>query len=190
MMTRKDFVRSCAAALCATGMCGATSLAEAQSSEETNQPCDAKEITDTRNRSDAASYRFSKLITVLESRVPATERKQILHTLGAACSATYRASLIDRYKGNLRGFLEEGRRNWMAEADYNEATGVLRIVDKGPSCSCPMVKVGATPGSFCDCTLGWQEATYSAILGRPVKAELEESILRGGKRCVYRITLT
>jgi hypothetical protein len=48
---------------------------------------------------------------------------------------------------------------------------------------------GMTPGSFCDCTLGWQEEAYSEILGRPVKAELEESILRGGKRCVYRMTI-
>jgi hypothetical protein len=98
-------------------MCGATNLAEAQSSEDTNQPCDAKELTDTRKRSDAASCRFSRLIIVLESRVPATERKQILHTLGAACSATFRASIIDRYKGNLRGFIEEGRRHWMAEGE-------------------------------------------------------------------------
>ena len=99
------------------------------------------------------------------------------------------ADLIDRYKGNIHGFLEEGRRLWMAEADYDEAKGTIRIVDKGPSCSCPMVKVGMTPGSFCDCTLGWQEEAYSEILGRPVKAELEESILRGGKRCVYRINI-
>jgi hypothetical protein len=50
-----------------------------------------------------------------------------------------------------------------------------------------MVKEGVTPPSFCDCTLGWQEAAYSTILGRPVRAELEESILRGGKKCIYRI---
>jgi len=186
MMTRKDFVRSCAAALCATGL---SSVADGQASEGVTTPCGNKELTDMQNRADAAGYRFSKLITVIETRLPETERKQILHNLGAECSATYRASLIDRYRGNLRGFLEEGRRTWMAEADYDEAGGVIRIVDKGPGCSCPMVKVGTTPGSFCDCTLGWQEATYSAILGRPVKAQLEESILRGGKRCVYRITV-
>jgi hypothetical protein len=28
---------------------------------------------------------------------------------------------------------------------------------------------------------------YSTILGRPVTAELEESVLRGGKKCIYRI---
>jgi hypothetical protein len=52
-----------------------------------------------------------------------------------------------------------------------------------------MVEVGTTPPSFCDCTLGWQEKTYSEILGRPVKAELEQSILRGGKKCIYRIAI-
>jgi predicted hydrocarbon binding protein len=35
--------------------------------------------------------------------------------------------------------------------------------------------------------LGWQKQTYSAILGKPVEAELEESILRGSGRCVFRI---
>ena len=98
-------------------------------------------------------------------------------------------ALIDRYKGDIEGFLEEGRRNWMAEATYNRTKGTIRIVDKGAACSCPMVKAASTPPSFCDCTLGWQEQTYAEILGRPVKAELEESILRGGKRCVYQITV-
>ena len=95
--------------------------------------------------------------------------------------------MIDRYKGNIKGFLEEDRRNWMVEADYDEAKDTIRIVDKGPSCSCPMVKVEVTPPSFCDCTLGWQVEAYTEILGRPVTAELEESILRGGKKCIYRI---
>jgi hypothetical protein len=189
MLTRKDFVMNCAAALCATGLCCATQTAQGESADEPKPSCDAKEFAETQERADAARYRFSKLIGIMGTALPEGERKQILHALGGECSATYRASLIDRYKGNLKGFLEEGRRNWMAQAEYDEAKGTIHIVDKGPSCSCPMVKVGSTPPTFCDCTLGWQEATYSAILGRPVKAELEESILRGGKRCVYRISV-
>jgi hypothetical protein len=35
--------------------------------------------------------------------------------------------------------------------------------------------------------LGRQVEAYSTILGRPVTAELEESVLRGGKKCIYRI---
>lgn len=186
MMNRKDFLKNCAVAACTTGLCCGVK-AEAQASEDKSQACDPKELADVKGRSDAAQLRFSKLIEVLEARLPEQERKQVLHTLGGKCAATYKASLIDRYKGDIRGFLDEGRRNWMAEATYDEAKGSIRIVDKGPHCSCPMVKEGVTPPSFCDCTLGWQEAAYSEILGRPVKAELEESILRGGKKCIFRI---
>jgi hypothetical protein len=188
-MNRKEFLRDCAAAACAAGLCCAGRAPEVKALETESHGCDPKELDDIRNRADAAHLRFSKLIEILDERLPEGERKQILHTLGGKCADTYRSELIDRFRGNIRGFLEEGRRHWMAEAVYDETKGTIRIVDKGPSCTCPMVKVGVTPGSFCDCTLGWQEEAYSEILGRPVKAELEESILRGGKRCVYRITV-
>jgi hypothetical protein len=187
MMNRKDFLKNCATAICATGLCCGVKVNEAHASNEEDQRCDPKELVNIRDRSDAARLRFSKLIEIIEERSSLQERKQMLHALGGRCADTHRASLIDRYKGDIRGFLEEGRRNWMAEATYDESKGTIRIVDKGPHCSCPMVKEGVTPASFCDCTLGWQEEAYSTILGRPVKAELEESILRGGKKCVYRI---
>jgi hypothetical protein len=187
MINRKDFVKNCVAAVCATGMCSHVKMSEAQASDDAPHSCDSKEFTSVRDKADAARLRFSKLIEILETRLPEEERKQTLHALGAKCADTYKAALIDRYKGNIKGFLEEGRRNWMAEAIYDETKGTIRIVDKGPGCSCPMVKEGVTPPSFCDCTLGWQVEAYSTILGRPVTAELEESVLRGGKKCIYRI---
>ncbi len=187
MINRKDFVKTCVAAVCATGLCSEVKASGTQTVDDASPACDPKEFANVRDRADAASLRFSKLVEILETRLSETERKQTLHALGAKCADTYKAALIDRYRGNIKGFLEEGRRNWMAEADYDEAKGTIRIVDKGPSCSCPMVKVGVTPPSFCDCTLGWQVEAYTEILGRPVTAELEESILRGGKKCIYRI---
>jgi hypothetical protein len=187
MINRKDFVKNCVAAVCATGLCSQVKMSEAQALDDAPHSCDPKEFVNVRDKADAAHLRFSKLIEILETRLPEGERKQTLHALGGKCADTFKATLIDRYKGNLKGFLEEGRRNWMAEADYDEAKVTIRIVDKGPGCSCPMVKEGVTPPSFCDCTLGWQVEAYSTILGRPVTAELEESVLRGGKKCIYRI---
>lgn len=187
MINRKEFVRNCVAAVCTTGLCSQVKRSEAQASDGAPDSCDPKQLVNIQEKADAAHLRFSKLIEILETRMPENERKETLHALGAKCADTYKATLLNRYKGNIKGFLEEGRRNWMAEADYDEAKGTIRIVDKGPGCSCPMTKQGVTPPSFCDCTLGWQVEAYSTILERPVTAELEESILRGGKRCVYRI---
>lgn len=187
MITRKEFVRSCAAAVCATGLCCSASASQSATAEEVAQGCNANDLTDTKNRADAARLRFARLIEIMEQSMPHPECRQILHALGGKCADTYRTALIDRYRGNIHGFLEEGLRTWMAEAHYDEAAGTIRVVDKSRTCSCPLVTVGETPATFCNCTLGWQEATYLSILGKPVKAELEESVLRGDKRCVYRM---
>lgn len=186
MITRKAFVAHCAAA------CTASLCCFGQSEEHANQPadCDPAQVKQAQGNVDAARDRFARLIAEMETSLSEQQRKQLLHGLGGRCANAFKASLLDRYQGNVRGFLEEGLRLWMAEAHYDEAKGTIRIVDKSATCTCPLVKVGTTPSSFCDCTLGWQEAAYSMLLGVPVKAELEESILRGGKRCAFRISVT
>ena len=42
---------------------------------------------------------------------------------------------------------------------------------------------------MCSCSVGTQEGIYEALFNRPAKAKLEESILRGGKRCEFTVTL-
>jgi hypothetical protein len=37
------------------------------------------------------------------------------------------------------------------------------------------------------CALGWQEAVYSSVIGKPVTAEIEETVLGGGCRCSFRL---
>lgn len=185
MISRKQFLKQCLSSACAAGLsCAVPSEAE-EAPPQNVQNCDPARSKSVEDRADAARLRFALLVKEMESDLPEGQRKHLLHTLGSKCADTFRLSLIDRYKGNLRGFLEEGLRQWMAEAHYDEAAGTIRVVDRSSHCTCPMVKEGVTPPSFCDCTLGWQEEAYSAILGRPVKAELEESILRGNKRCVF-----
>jgi predicted hydrocarbon binding protein len=39
----------------------------------------------------------------------------------------------------------------------------------------------------CNCSLGWQKHTWETLLQKKVKVELTESVLRGGKRCVFKI---
>ncbi len=98
-------------------------------------------------------------------------------------------ALANKYKGDVEGFLAELRGQWVEKAEYDAAKGTIRIVDRSRACSCPLVKQGLTPADFCDCSLGWQKEVYSVVAGRPVEATIEESLLRGGKRCVFRISI-
>jgi len=77
----------------------------------------------------------------------------------------------------------------MERAAYDKAAGTITVVDRSKTCTCAFVDPGVTPPDFCACTLGWQKEAYSMILGEPVDAELESSVLRGAGQCAFRIKL-
>jgi hypothetical protein len=144
------------------------------------------EEAELKKRIDACQVRFAKLVGILNRNLDPPLRKKIFESLGRECARQYQ-DLTGKYTNDLKGFLAMAQTQWVEKVEFDEQAGTIRIVDKGPHCSCPLVKPGSTPPEFCDCTLGWQKGACSAMLGRPVEAELEESILRGGRRCVVRI---
>jgi len=66
-----------------------------------------------------------------------------------------------------------------------QGEGLITVaVDEGP-CGCPLVDSKRTPAFWCNCSVGYQEESFSAVFGRPVQAPLQESKLAGGKRGVF-----
>jgi hypothetical protein len=147
-----------------------------------------KTIADLKWKIEFAQKRFANLVGIVNRNVDEATRKRIWESLGREHAKEFR-DLTNKYRGDLKGFLAELRRQWVETADYDERAGTIRIVDRSPVCTCPLVRRELTPADFCACTLGWQKEAYSAVVGRPVEATLEESILRGGKRCVFRIRI-
>lgn len=59
-------------------------------------------------------------------------------------------------------------------------------------CLCPVVEVqsaGKFSPTCCHCSVGYVRETHERMLGRPVQVELVDSVLRGGKRCRFRMTV-
>ena len=184
-MTRSEFVKCCA-----LGACSCSLVALSATETGVGQPANS-EVDVLKAEREAIRIRYAKLLGILDEEVDQPTRKRIFERLGRACADQFRATTYDKYKNDIRGFLAmiQGPTRWVEKAEYNEKTGTIRIIDRSKSCTCPLVKKGLTQSDQCDCTLGWQKQTYSAILGKPVEAELEESILRGSSRCVYRIQI-
>jgi len=186
-MERKDFLRACLVGMSSCAACGLSALgAAAGQGDAAHQDAAA----DTR-AVDALHVRYATLLGLIARHVPEETQRTILRELGRECARQFKAMTYEKFAGNLEGFLAEARgpKGWMASAEHDRKAGLLTIVDRANSCSCPLVKQGLTPAAQCECTLGWQEETYSRILGRPVKASLVESILRGGTRCVFRVEM-
>lgn len=183
MLDRKDFLKTCALAMCAPGLCEPATAAEA-----TDAACDPKQLEAATRKIGEAQNRFAALLGEMERLLPAEESRRLLNAAGRQCASTCCGGLFERYKGDIQGFLAKAKTIWMEDAQYDEPAGVLNVADK-PGCPCPLARIGTTSGKLCECSLGFQEHAYGIVFGRPVRAELVDSVLRGGKQCRFKITL-
>jgi predicted hydrocarbon binding protein len=189
-MKRNDFFKTCGAGICGCGVLGSlSSLAPAAvRADSTDAPAAAAADDHEQLKGELAGARerFAKLLSIMGEQLDDATRGRILQALGRECARDY-GPLFNRYRGDLQGFLAKIKTAWVERTDYNEKTGILSLVGKPAPCACPLVKAGRTPAEFCDCTLGWQQAAFSTVLGKPVSVEITESVLRGGSRCSFRI---
>lgn len=59
-------------------------------------------------------------------------------------------------------------------------------------CLCPTVEAQSSrtiSATYCHCSVGYVQEMHERRFGRPVKVELVSSVLRGGPRCRFRITV-
>lgn len=186
-MKRNEFFKACGAGFCGCGVMGLLApLAATVEAANRQEQAGADETAQLKFQLAGAAERFALLYGILGEELDESVRDRILRKLGRACSQKY-AALLNKYKGDLKGFLALVQTAWLEKAELDEKAGTLRIVGKPAPCACPLVQPGLTPASFCRCTLGWQEAVYAAVIGKPVTAEIEETILGGGTRCSFRL---
>ena len=181
-MKRDEFIKAAIGFGVCT--CAGTMLTPQGSALGKEKPEEAAEAL--RWKLDFMRKRFAKLVDILDANVDESTRKKIFESMGRECAKLF-MDLTGKYKGQPEAFLEEIQKRWAGSASYDPAAGTIRVVDKSDHCTCAFVDEQLTPAAFCDCTLGWQKETYSMILGEPVDAVLESSILRGGKRCIFRM---
>jgi len=187
-MKRKDFLKCCTIGLCSCAAQEISLLDASQAQSAGTKPPGDPEKDELKWKLNAVQERFARLLNILDQTLDPPAKQKVLRALGRECAGSYR-DLALKYEGNIKGFLEYIQKRWVEKAEYDEKAGTIRIVDKASQCTCPFVKQGVTHKDFCNCTLGWQEAIYSVVLRRPVRAEVEESVLRGGSRCIFRIRI-
>lgn len=186
-MKRNDFFKTCGAGICGCGVLGLLAPLVARA-EDTAVPAAAAPVDPEllKQQLEGARERFARLLAVMDEQLDDATRGKVLQGLGRQCSQDYNP-LFNKYRGDLQGFLAKIKTAWVERSEYDEKTGILRVVGKPAPCGCPLVKAGRTPAEFCDCSRGWTQAAFSTVLGRPVTVEIEESVLRGGSRCSFRV---
>jgi hypothetical protein len=181
-MNRKEFLKNCACGLCS---CATVGLITPESAPGT----EAKAPEDW--RLPFVKQRYAKLLGILSRRMDEKTLNETLFDLGAYCSG-----LSDEWKkkfrGDLEGFRQAAKQSVSGDnITYDWKKGVITMAsDERTDCFCPLIsRFNNTPKVACNCSLGWQQHTWETLLQKKVKVELKESVLRGGKRCVFEIRI-
>jgi len=179
-MNRKQFLQSSAAGVCACaaiGLSGPAPLAAA----ETAHPEDW--------RLPFVKKRYARLLEILARRVDAEILNATLLELGTGCSA-FGDNTLKKFRGDLEGYARAVKQSVSGDnIAFDWEKGVITMAsDERTDCFCPLIsRLHHTPALACQCSLGWQQHTWETLLQRNVRVELKESVLRGGKRCVFEI---
>jgi hypothetical protein len=185
-MNRKDFLKqTCGIGLCA---CTVASLfASATTPTSATPEAASKPATSPEDRRlDFARQRYAKLLTVLSARVDESTLHGVLEDVGRFCASN--VGPVKAHAGDPDGFLALMKDSWKADVNYDRERGVVSLAFPSTGkCPCALVGTGTTPAVQCQCSLGWQKQAFETVFGRPVKAELKESLLRGGSRCAFEI---
>ncbi len=188
-MKRSEFLKACASGVCGCGLMSLLAPVAARAEEKKAAAKAAPaECEETKQQLDGARERFAILVTAMGEQLDDATRQKLLQRMGRDCAKAW-TPFFEKYRGDLQGFLTKAKTAWVERADYDEKAGVLRVTGKSNPCACPLAKAGRTPGDFCRCSTGWNELAFSTVTGKPVKVEIEESVLRGDPRCSFRITI-
>jgi hypothetical protein len=178
-INRSQFLKNCACGLCSCMTAGVMTSADSFAAEST--PTEDWRLKFVKSR-------YAKLIDILSNHMNENELSDVLHDLGAYCSTT--DPKLQTYRGDVDGYCEHLKKTASGdEVNYDRKNGVIIMTSpERADCFCPLISLqNQTPKIVCNCSLGWQQHTWETILGKKVQVELKESVLRGGKRCIFQI---
>lgn len=183
-MDRRNLLKSvCGISLCSC--CAALAQAN-QDTEQANQP--DKDSGRLRYETDFMRKRFASLVQTMSETLDEKTMCSIFEAMGRKCAREFN-NVIAPYKGRPEAFLESIQKQWVESARFDKEAGTIRIVDKSATCTCPFVDKKMTPSAFCNCTIGWQKQAYETVFEKKVDVKIEESILKGGKQCIFKIDI-
>jgi predicted ArsR family transcriptional regulator len=132
--------------------------------------------------------RYARLMGILSDKMDEKALSAVLRELGTYCSST--DARLAQFRGDMEGYRAHVKQTASGDdVTFDQERGLITVTSpERADCFCPLISVQShTPPVVCNCSLGWHQATWETVTGKKVRVELTESVLRGGKRCVFRI---
>lgn len=198
-MERRNFVKATTACCMGIGLC---SILEASGGDQDQKQdiAPSPPSHSTEERMEFAEGWLKNFMQVLDSTLDDRTRRQVMEANGELCARNYLKSIgremkpvpletwIDRKKKQASdgSFQIEGKTVYLKFLKNYQGLDAPE-----GSCLCPFVetKPAGLSATYCHCSVGYIKELLRQTLDHPVHVELVESVLRGGKRCTFRIDL-
>jgi hypothetical protein len=201
-MNRKQFLGS--VGLCGLGSCScilggkAASLLAQESKPDAPQPSKKPR---SQERIEFAEKWVTRFFDVLDANLDEETRKKIMMANGRVCFLEWiketgkqiKPVTLEQFatwvKSNIKDdtYRVDGNTIYM---QYTWAAETGQPSQEG-ACLCPFIEskpAGLSP-TYCLCSVGYVKVMHEMRFGRPVEVELLDSVLKGGQRCQFKITV-
>jgi hypothetical protein len=202
-MNRKEFlsnVGKVCMGTCACAMVGGLSAVYAQENQSAPPPA-APPKSRADQRIEFAEGWVKRFFAVLDENLDEATRMKIMMANGRSCYLNW----IAETKQQIRPITLERLKEWIASKANDGSYRIdgndiyfqyMSAAETGQAsaenaCLCTLVETkpaGLSP-TYCYCSVGYVQVMHEKLLNRPVKVELVDSVLKGGKRCQFKITV-
>jgi hypothetical protein len=202
-LNRKDFLATigkAGACMCAAAAGMRTALA-GQNQAPASKPGD-KTPERAVKRLEFVDGWVRRFFAAMDQTLDRPARERLMIANGRACFAAFAGPPKKKPEPDAL----EKFKAWIAEKGraqgYGIEGGVISFEFAGSAetgqaapesiCLCPLAeaqKAGQISPTYCLCSVGYVREMHERTLGRPVEVELVDSVLRGGRRCKFRMTV-
>ena len=200
-MDRKGFLKAVGKAGACACVCAAAGAAPALMTRAAESGPGAKTGERALKRIEFSDKWVKRFFDVVDQTLDPATRMKLMMANGSACFGSwikesgkeikpveFEKWAAEAAKAPARpGFKVEGNTLWFQFDQSAETAGAA----PESVCLCPMAesKPAGLSATYCFCSLGYVKEMYGRRFGRDVEVELLESVLSGGKRCRFKVTV-
>ncbi len=130
---------------------------------------------------------LTDLMNTIDKELDDETKKKLMAGCGKGCydRHKFKQDISAQGKGSVDNLIEAYKKNfeiWKAEDGVH-----IRYGKVSKRCYCPVANRRPVRDNdiFCECTRATHQTVFETALARPVKAEVLESLRRGGKTCHF-----
>jgi hypothetical protein len=202
-MCRKEFIKSA----CTLGACSCFGMSMIEINKVFRQQSTSSKPGDPLEKRAVKRMEFSDLwlkrfMTVLDNTLDEETIKKLMMTNGKICYQEWIKSTdqqidvvpYEQWVARVRENVKDGSLQIDGNVIYFQYMGSAETGEAAPEnvCLCPMVesKPAGLSKTYCLCSVGYVKEMFEQTFGKPVDVQLVDSVLYGGKRCKFKITVS